>query len=355
MADIFVLPLIEFERELGYESRIISSLCPAGIDSGSVIHYDLSLRNLFLLPYSFLRLCVYLREYNPDLVVSHNSKSSLLPLMAARLMGIPSRVYFNHGVPYVAYKGATRMLLKWLDALNIKLSTDVITVSKDMKELLSATNRDKKISLIANGSACGIELGKYQPDQYDHTDFCHKYLIEIDYFIVSYIGRPEIRKGFSVALDLWLKHFSNRQNYRLFLCGPTDEDVINLIGSVPENVHPIGFVENVAEILANTDCLILPSFHEGMPYSIIEAMASGCIVLANDISGIRNLITNNVNGYLVAGNSVEHYASLIANIEKGLTPSLKRIKEKAIQTSCLYSRDIFLKAYKEHLTSTLKK
>ena len=355
MAAIFVLPLIELEREQNYESRVITSIHPLKSIGGSVIPFDLTFRNLFGFPSAFIKICLYIRQYKPDLIISHNFKSSPLPLLAACLMGVPLRIYFNHGVPYAGYQGFFRAILKWLEALNMSLATEVITVSEDMKKLLLETSSQKTVSLIANGSACGIDLTEYSANNYNHHQFCIKYRLNDDDFIVTYIGRPKIRKGFKVVLELWLKYFQGQSKYKLILCGPSERDVLKLMGAIPKNVYCLGFVENIPEILANTRCLILPSFHEGLSYSVLEAMASGCLTLCNNIDGLRCLIQDKVNGFLIKDNSLQIYAELIFYIDKAPISILEKIKDEAIKTASKYSRDIFLEAYKIDILNQLNK
>ncbi|MBT8583019.1 glycosyltransferase family 4 protein [Polynucleobacter paneuropaeus] len=353
MAAIFVAPLLKFERNHGYESRIITSTRSLKQFDGLEIPYDLKIRNLFGLPLAFIKLCYYLHTYKPDLVITHNFKSSLLPLLASRLMGTPIRVYFNHGVPYVGYDSVFRIMLKGLEALNIYLATEVITVSKDMQDLLQQVNSKKTISLIANGSACGIDLHKHIAGQYDRLSFFAKYGFSKDDIIFTYIGRPEIRKGFVTILDLWTKHLQFNTAHRLFLCGPSESDVIKVIGAVPNRLHCLGFTQNVPEILSNTKYFLLTSFHEGLPYAVLEAMASGCIVIANNIDGIKALIQNGVNGFLVDNNSLKDYEAIVSFLEHQTQVFQDSIKGEAIKTASLYSRDAFLVAYKEFISRRL--
>jgi glycosyltransferase involved in cell wall biosynthesis len=354
MAALFVLPLIDLECKQGYESRIITSIHRLKNVDGLVVPFDLNFKNLFSLPFAFLKIYRYLSTYKPDLIISHNFKSSLLPLLAARLIGVPSRVYFNHGVPYIGYTGILRKCLLWIEVMNVRLATEVITVSQDMKNLLLHINRHKRISLIANGSACGLDLSRYAKNKFNRLNFFSKHGVHSDNYIVTYVGRPEVRKGFLVALSLWDKFFQYKKSYKFFLCGPTKEDVIRFLGFVPENVYCLGFIEGIPEILFNTNYLILPSFHEGLSYAVLEAMASGCIVIANDVDGIRNLVDDGINGFLIKNNDIEKYSEKIIALENQSPSFLAKIKEQALKTSELYSREIFLEAYKTHISKILK-
>jgi glycosyltransferase involved in cell wall biosynthesis len=354
MAAIFIAPLIEGERNQGFDSRVITSTIPLKQLGGTVIPFDLSITNIFWLPFSLIRLCYYLMCYKPNIVISHNFKSSLLPLLTARLMGISNIIYFNHGVPYVAYRGILRAILKMIEAINIHLSTEVITVSEDMKQLLHAISNKRKISLIASGSASGINLQRYTSSQSVHTPFRAINKINKDDVIFSYIGRPEIRKGFAVALNLWDQYLQKNLSYRLYLCGPSEGDVIRLTGKVSERLIPLGFAKNIPEILSNSKYLLLTSFHEGLSYAVLEAMASGCIVIANKIDGIQFLIQDGLNGFLVDNNSLEIYAQKISFIENQTQSFCQSIQQKAFKTASLFSRDIFLVAYLDFIGQRLE-
>lgn len=135
MAAHFVEPLIQAELSRGYQSMMINS-CYVAVGRGKLIRYDLALSNLFGLPWHFLKLLFFFRQEKPDLLVSHNAKSSLLPLIAARISCIPKRIYFNHGVPYVGYSGLLRGIFWLFEWLNCRLATEAVTVSPDMARIL---------------------------------------------------------------------------------------------------------------------------------------------------------------------------------------------------------------------------
>lgn len=349
MAAIFVLPLIEFERRQGYESRIITSINPLTVANGLVAPFDLNIRNLFLFPFTFVKICHYISKYNPDIIFSHNFKSALLPLLAARFVGVPIRIYFNHGVPYIGYAGIFRKLMMWIELTNLRLATEVITVSKGMKKILHSLSPQKKITLIGPGSACGVDLVRFRSNQSARLDPFFEDVVRESICNVVFIGRPEIRKGFLVILEFWVKYFQANKSFKLFLCGPTIEHVINFLDYVPDNIKCFGFTSKVPEILSMSDYLIMPSLHEGLSYAIIEAMASECIVIANDIDGVNNLIKDGINGFLVKNNSIDEYAKKIISIEHESPSVRNKIKKAGLKTSEQYSRYIFMDNYKVYL------
>ena len=305
MAMRFVAPLMNAEREEGYQSELVSSVRRSGLD-GIVIPFDLSFSNLLGLPLALWRIWKHLKGARPDVVFSHNTKSSLLPLLGAWLIGVHVRVYFNHGVPYAGYDGIVRALLRTLERWNSALATHVVTVSSDMRALLQDVSPRIKPQIIQNGSASGIDLHAFSPERYSRTGWRQAHGLRDEDLVVVYVGRPERRKGFVSVLRLWMDHF-HQGNIKLVLCGPGPDDVLKYFKSVPSNVICLGFVNNIPEVLSGSDLMILPSLHEGLSYACLEAQAAGVVVVANDISGIRCVVENGITGFLVPNNELVKY------------------------------------------------
>jgi glycosyltransferase involved in cell wall biosynthesis len=341
-ASLFVDPLILAERRRGLSSAIVTSEHLTGL-GGRVIPYVFNLRNFLRVPLAFVKICLFIAQRNPELVISHNAKSSMIPLLAASLMGVKHRVYFNHGVPFVGYKGVFHSLLRALEMVNCSLATEVLTVSADMRDLLLEVKPSAKVSLVHKGSACGIDLKIHSAPLYAESSFMRDHGIAKEDFAVVFVGRPERRKGFELVLRLWRDRFSD-PGYKLVLCGADSSDVLKVLSEVPSNVISMGFVGNIPEILSNTDCLILPSLHEGFSYAVLEAMACGCLVVANNIHGVRCLVRHGHNGFLIDDNSVTGYEELIRECKKR-RGECSNIKQAALETASEYSREDFLPAY----------
>jgi glycosyltransferase involved in cell wall biosynthesis len=266
-------------------------------------------------------------------------------------MGIKKRVYFNHGVPFIAYHGLLRHLLKLLERVNLYLSTSVISISIEMKKHLLSLQSNKNILILGSGSACGIDLELYSRSRYKDSMYRQNHGIIKNDFVIVFIGRPEKRKGFHFLLNLW-KSFSDSKDMKLLLCGPSKEHVLNVIGCIPDNLICVGFTKDIPEILSTSDCLILPSFHEGLSYAVLEAMACECVVIGSDIDGIRNLVSHEKTGYLVPNHNEKLYRELIQRVKNA--PDLSsEIKINALVSAQQYSRSTFLPNYIQFLQDYL--
>lgn len=343
LARHFVKPLIDAEREKGHKSSLVVSTKPCSMDA-ILIPYDLNLKNLLFLIPTFFRVYWLLLDERPDLLVSHNSKSSSIILLSAWLAKVPQRIYFNHGVPYYAYKGLLKFILKLLERMNLFFSTHVLTVSEDMQTSLRELNGKKSIQVINAGSACGLDLSQYGSKKYQNSTFRLEYKITINDFLIIFIGRPEKRKGFNLVLEMWVKYFLTK-SFKLVLCGPSEYDAVKVLGFLPDNIICLGFTNRVPEILSQSDLYILTSFHEGLSYAVLESMASGCVVVANNIPGVKNLVTSGSSGFLVDNNDKKKYAEIIFNIQSNPEYYKNLIQINALQVVEKFSREYFIPKY----------
>lgn len=114
------------------------------------------------------------------------------------------------------------------------------------------------------------------------------------------------------------------------ICGAGDrqkllEQRIAELG-LEQNVYLAGYQRDITKWLAIADCFVLPSYQEGLPVAVMEAMAAGLPVIASDIRGVNDLIEHAKGGYLVHGFDPEDYAVKIRRLftEKGAGSAVPR-------------------------------
>ncbi|MBW3554122.1 MAG: glycosyltransferase [Gemmatimonadetes bacterium] len=110
--------------------------------------------------------------------------------------------------------------------------------------------------------------------------------------VVAGAGRLEPRKGFDLLLDAFAA--AADRGARLVIAGNGPEEAAlrdhAAALEVAERVHWLGFRQDLDNVLLGADVFVLPSRREGMANVMLEAMAAGCLVVATDISGVREAL-----------------------------------------------------------------
>jgi glycosyltransferase involved in cell wall biosynthesis len=129
-----------------------------------------------------------------------------------------------------------------------------------------------------------------------------------------FVGRLSPEKGLLNFLECFRDH-PLKNNFHLSIIGDGPEKkiideyiVTNKMGNL---VTSYGYVADPSSHFKTPDVLIMPSLREGLPMTLIEALASGIPVIANKVGGIPNLINQDINGYLSEDHSIESWTEVL--------------------------------------------
>lgn len=186
----------------------------------------------------------------------------------------------------------------------LKKADIVISISQEItKELQSINLPDFKIKNIPNG----VDTEQFFPLSHEENiQLKEKLNLHMKKPLVLFAGRLVYRKGVDILLKAWKNVILECTNMSLLIAGSGshqhDSVEKELKQYVKENnlqssVSFLGTVENISEYLQVSDIFVLPSRKEGMPNVILEAMSCGLAVIATNIGGITDLISNK-NGLL---------------------------------------------------------
>jgi N,N'-diacetylbacillosaminyl-diphospho-undecaprenol alpha-1,3-N-acetylgalactosaminyltransferase len=244
----------------------------------------------------------------PEVLHTHQTRGSIVPLLAAYWVGVPIRIYHNHGLPYLGYRGPLRWFLRGLEQLNILLATHVLLVSHSN---LAAARADRllpahKGETLASGSAAGVDLDKFPIERYQGIAAQQARVnlnLPADAFVLGYVGRPVKRKGFNFLLQTWEKSgLAEDGRHFLIIAGCTQSECDRVYGRSIPGVRGLGFLHDLNDFYAASDVITLPSDHEGFPYSLLEGAAAGKPLLGTNIPGISCAIQDRVTGLLIPVN-----------------------------------------------------
>lgn len=170
----------------------------------------------------------------------------------------------------------------------------VIALSEEWKNKLSVICNPGKIIVLHNAVIL--------PD-FERTDYSDKNIL--------FLGRLGKRKGAYDLLEAIPGVLDVVPDAHLFLGGDGDMEEIKRIieeKSLSGSVFYIGWVtgEKKDKMLRKCSVFTLPSYHEGMPMAILEAMSYGQIVVSTNVGGIPKVIDNDINGFLVTPGDIEN-------------------------------------------------
>ncbi|UJF23146.1 glycosyltransferase family 4 protein [Shewanella sp. OMA3-2] len=312
------LPIALAAKQQGYEVHVACQMTKKGEalhHHGFVLHELPIVRNgtSLLQEYkTFSSIRKLVRKINPSLMHAITIKPVLYGGLATRFSTIPlvasisglGYIFISEGVKATI----TRTLVAFLYRLALKrINIRVIFQNPTDKQLFESDNIiDAEQALIIRGS--GVELDKYQ-------------------VIEEPKGAPVVMLLARLLIDKGVLEFIEAA--RLL----KEQDVVCrmvLVGNLDENPKSItkhqlaawvdsglveywGFSSNVNDSYAKSNIVVLPSYREGLPKSLIEAGAAGRAVITTDVPGCRDAITPNVTGILV---DVKDAVSLATEIRR---------------------------------------
>lgn len=222
-------------------------------------------------------------------------------------------------------------LYSYFDYQTIKISDKVVFVSnRALKEAekFYPKYKNKFIHIPAF-----VDTLKFYPlNQIEKEKLKEKYNLQRDKKYILFVGRLEPLKGIQLLIDA-IKELRRTIDIELLVAGKgilsekvKSYDFIRYIGKIPN--------EKLNEIYNITDLFVLPSYYENCPLTVLEAMTSGCLVLASNVGDTREMVDND-KLIFETGNKKELKIKMIQllNLDQGeknrITQNLiKRAKEK---------------------------
>lgn len=228
-----------------------------------------------------------------DLVQYSTPNASLYASIAAKATKIPVRLYCQWGMVFVGFSGGKRKLFKKEEQLVCRNST---WIEPDSKSNLAFAHSEglypaSKSSVIWNGSACGIDLEKFDISNKEvhRRAIREKYQIPENAFVYIFVGRVKRDKGINELLNAYQKLLPNHPSYLFILGGDESDGYVDMdLYQWSQGENRIIYTGNtpvVEQYLAASDCYVLPSYREGFGMSVIEAQAMGLPVIVTNIPG----------------------------------------------------------------------
>ena len=277
---------------------------------------------------SIRRLTAIMRDERPHILHTHTAKAGALARAAALAAGDarpPIVVHTFHGHVLKGYFGRGRTAFFKQVERNLARYADVlIAVSPEVRDELveHGIAPAGKFTVIRLGIPLEDRLGDATVD----LDYRSLYGIPSDAFVVGWVGRMTGVKDTDAVLEIL--RATRERGVDAVLClvgdGPDRvslEQVAHDLG-IARSTYFVGYQTDVAGYYRLFDAFVLPSVNEGTPVSAIEALASGIPVVATRVGGVPDVVTEGVDGFLVAPRDTEGAADRLAELARD--PELRR-------------------------------
>jgi glycosyltransferase involved in cell wall biosynthesis len=251
----------------------------------------------------FVELVRLLRRERPDIVHASSSKAGVLGRLAAFAVGVPIRIFTVHGWAFGAHSGLAARLYRWADRLLRPITTVTICVSESERTAgLRARTCSAQRTVVIRNAVPLDGVPRAYPDRTRP--------------LLVAVGRLKAPKDF-VTLVRALAVLPP-DSFDALLVGdgpdrPMLEAEVRRLG-LRDRVRLAGERHDVAELLAAADVFVLSSLSEGLPVSVLEAMAAGLPVVASRVGGVPELVAEGETGLLVAPSDAHDLAGALGRL-----------------------------------------
>ncbi|MCG3180316.1 MAG: putative glycosyltransferase EpsD [Phycisphaerae bacterium] len=275
---------------------------------------------------AYRRLRSRLRRMRPDIVHTHSSKAGVIGRLAARDAGVPHIVHTIHGLPF------NRLQSPYVNALYVRLEHHVAQFTDVMLAVADAMIEQAVAAGIGPRWLFHTVYSGMQTQPYlnaaDHRDAMRAKLgFGPRDVVIGTISRLSPGKGHPSLVDAMLPLASTPGTLKFLWVGdgplrPMLEDRLSRLG-LADRVTLVGLAptEDIPEYLSAMDVLVHPSYWEGLPRTLPQALLAGLPVVSFDIDGAREVVRNGENGFLIRPGDVERLTWAIETLYS--TPGLR--------------------------------
>ncbi len=280
-----------------------------------------------------LRLTRLLRRLRPDIVNAGTPKAGLLGMLAARLAGVPIRVYTLRGLRLETARGWRRRLFAAGERLASRSAHRVVCVSESLRRryLELGLGSAARSRVLGAGSSNGVDVERFRPASGggEEQELRRRLGVSARELLIGFVGRLTRDKGIVDLSEIFQSGpLESHPEARLLLLGdfePGDPVPAPLRRRLADDPRVIltGFVDDSAPYYRVLDLLAFPSYREGFPNVPLEAAASGLPVAGYAATGTVDAVEDGTTGTLVpVGDRTALAAAIAAYLER---PDLRRL------------------------------
>ena len=279
--------------------------------SGAKIYcYSSSKKNLYSRIKNFIRINGILKKEHPDIV--HTNLSIVVYALPYVFFHRVKLIHTVHNIPNKDLGRGTRFLLKIL----VKLKK--INFSSISRIIQNEIVKEYNVSELL----CPIIVNPVDCKKYEMVAAQRRSQV-MDVFRFVSVGRLSSQKNHMLLIQAFKKVVEKKHNVLLTIAGDGSlrELLINYVHqlALDDKVVFLGEIADVPNLLAQCDAFVLSSDYEGLPLTLLEAMAAGLPIISTNVGGVSDIVINEENGLLVPSKNCDMLADsmdrLISDLE----------------------------------------
>lgn len=259
--------------------------------------------------------CKLIKRLHPDMVITYTIKPNIYGGLMCRMLRVPYVVNITGLGTAFQSESAVKKLVTFLYKIALKKAKVVFFENIGNKQTFLDLNILKeKQTCVLNGA--GVNLAEYPFCEYPSGE-------EIRFL---FIGRVMKEKGVDELFEVAKKIKKEYSNVFFDIVGPMEDNYKERIDKLVKNgiIEYHGYQEDVKPFIQKCQCFVLPSYHEGMANTLLEAGAMGRPLMTSRIHGCMEAVEDGKNGYLVKAKDTEE---LLEQIQKFLSIDYEKKKE----------------------------
>jgi glycosyltransferase involved in cell wall biosynthesis len=332
MIDLFNMDNIQILQDMGYEVEVATNFQFGSITSQERVDEfrdELEIRGILTyhvpIPRSIKNIAAIIQSYKQmrklcgqkDYAIVHTQ--SPIGGVVARLAASKSRkkgtrvIYTAHGFHF--FRGASwkNWLLfypieKWMSYV----TDDLITINQEDFRIAQSFFA-RRVHYVPG---IGVDATKQTISKESKLRKREEFHLNVTDFVLVSVGQLSKRKNQGMIIEAMAQIKQPNIKYLIVGIGEMEGQYRKRIKELhlEERIILAGYRRDIPDILSAADCFVFPSLQEGLPVSLMEAMSAGLPIICSNIRGNIDLITNEVEGLVVAENDALQYALAINDI-----------------------------------------
>jgi glycosyltransferase involved in cell wall biosynthesis len=298
--------------------------------------------------YKLLQLWWWLRQENFDVAVTMLFFSDIIGRVIARLAAVP-RIISSLRARNVHYSVLQRQLVR----ATMPLADAVVINSAHFREFAITTEgvSPTRLFVIPNGVCANKFAGRI-----DQTKLRRELGLPSGRKLIGTVGRLTNQKGFDVLLHAGAILQEDDFEFIIVGTGEAEPRLRSLAAdlNLQSRVHFLGYRRDIPALLGNFDVYVQPSRFEGMPNSLLEAMAAACPIVASSVDGISELIEDGVAGWLIPPDDPTLLAAAIRDVLDHSEEAHRRANAARQTVLDNYSVDAMVSAWEQLFVQDLE-